>query len=208
MDEQIEEIKRKMKQKRINYTQNSWSKKEKNKRTWSKQISKFLITIVLTLITIIILKGNTQIKTQFYKYIYETNFNFATINNWYQKKFGTTIPFQKIFQTPTQTVFNEKITYKKINDYENGAVLEVSTEYLVPIIESGIVVFIGEKENYGNTIIIQQINGIDTWYGNINANVSMYDYVEKGSLLGNCINNKLYIQFQKNGEPIDYNEYI
>ncbi len=48
------------------------------------------------------------------------------------------------------------------------------------LFESGIVVYIGEKENYKQTVIVQQMNGVDVWYGNIKqANVKLYDYVEK-----------------------------
>lgn len=47
----------------------------------------------------------------------------------------------------------------------------VSNNYLVPTLESGIVVFMGEKEGYGKTIIIEQINGIDVWYSNIEGKI-------------------------------------
>ena len=80
---------------------------------------------------------------------------------------------------------------------------------MVPIIESGVVVFIGEKENYGNTIIIEQIDGIDTFYGNVKINnIKLYDYVEKGELLGETKDNTLYLVFQKDGKSLNYKEYI
>ena len=80
---------------------------------------------------------------------------------------------------------------------------------MVPAIESGIVVFIGEKEKIGNTIIIEQVNGIDTFYSNININnLKLYDYVEKGELLGEVKNNELFLSFQKNGKYLDYKKYV
>ena len=80
---------------------------------------------------------------------------------------------------------------------------------MVPAIESGIVVFIGEKEKIGNTIIIEQVNGIDTFYSNININnLKLYDYVEKGELLGEVKNNELFLTFQKNGKYLDYKKYV
>ena len=79
---------------------------------------------------------------------------------------------------------------------------------MVPILESGVVVFIGEKENYKNTIIVEQTNGVDVFYGNIKSNnIKLYDYVEKGELLGE-VNKELYLVFQKNGEYLDYKKYI
>ena len=87
--------------------------------------------------------------------------------------------------------------------------LEVSKEYLTPALESGIVVFMGEKEDYGTTIIIQQIDGVDVWYCNIEAkDIKMYDYVKKGALIGQVKSNKLYLVFQKEGKYLNYKEYI
>ena len=69
--------------------------------------------------------------------------------------------------------------------------------------------FIGKKEGYGNTLIVQQANGIDCWYGNIkNLSVKLYDYVEKGSALGEVENNLLYLVFKKDGAVLDYKNYI
>lgn len=211
MNEQLDDIRRRMKQKRKAFsTYEYYEKQDDEKRSFSffRYFSKFLFTVILTLVTMICLKGNTQFKTVFYKYVYDTNFEFAVVNQWYQKTFGSSIPFQDMFQVSTQTVFQEKLNYSNIQDYQDGAELEVSSLYLVPVYESGLVVFIGEKEGYGQTVIVQQINGVDLWYGNVNANVSMYDYVEKGSLLGNCLDTKLYLVFQKNGEALNYHEYI
>ena len=80
---------------------------------------------------------------------------------------------------------------------------------MVPTLESGIVVFIGEKEGYGSTVIIEQVDGIDVWYSNIKANnIKMYDYIEKGSLIGEVKGKKLYMVFQKDGAFLDYKKYI
>ena len=87
--------------------------------------------------------------------------------------------------------------------------LTVTTNYLVPVKKSGLVVFIGEKENYGNVIIIQQMDGIDLWYGNLKeTNVKLYDYVEEGTLLGEVKENTLYLVFKKEGNVLNYQEYI
>ena len=87
--------------------------------------------------------------------------------------------------------------------------LNVEDNYLIPIIENGIVVFIGNKDNYGKTVIIEQVDGIDVWYSNIKANnIKMYDYIEKGSLIGEVKGKKLYMVFQKDGAFLDYKKYI
>ena len=86
--------------------------------------------------------------------------------------------------------------------------LNVDYQYLVPSLDNGIVIFVGTKEDYGNTVIIQQENGIDVWYSNLEeVNIKLYDYIKKGSLIG-MADQKLYLVFVKDGEIIDYHKYI
>ncbi len=182
-------------------------KDDKLKKYIINTLNKVLITIIFFLLILIGTKISTKFKTSFYENTYVKNFKFATINSIYQKYLGDILPFK--FKEPTETVFNEKLTYKKAEKYLDGCSLEVDKNYLVPTIESGIVVFIGEKEGYGQTVIVQQINGIDTWYSNITAaDISIYDYVEKGSLIGETVDKKLYLVFQKSGEFLAYQNYI
>lgn len=183
------------------YTLKRYKKKPKKNR-----FNKILILIVLILMTMIMLKSNTKIKEKFYNYIFETNISFAKINELYQKYFGTLIP-TKIKKA--EEVFIEHLQYQDISQYKEGAKLSVNNNYVVPSQESGIVVYIGEKEGYGNTVIIQQVNGIDLWYGNINnVSVKLYDYVEKGEIIGDTLNNDLYLVYKKEGKSLNYEEYI
>ena len=87
--------------------------------------------------------------------------------------------------------------------------LTVEDNYLVPVLESGVIIYIGKKDKLGNTIIVEQIDGIETTYSNINiSDYKLYDYVEKGDLIGNALSKKLILQFQKNGEYLDYQKII
>jgi stage IV sporulation protein FA len=188
-------------------------KNKKNKkvivRKYPKYLSKILIVIIITLITLILLKTNTKFKTLFYKNVYETNFSFASLNKWYKDKFGSPIPFSDVIKNSTSSVFNEKLEYKEKSKYLDGVKLEVSKNYLVPALESGMVVFIGDKDKYGSTVIIQQIDGIDVWYSNINASsIKLYDYIEKGSLIGEVKDNYLYLVYKKDGKVLNYEDYL
>jgi len=50
--------------------------------------------------------------------------------------------------------------------------------------------------------------GVDFWYGNIaSTSLKLYDYIEKGSLIGE-VNNELYMIFSKDGKYLNYEEYI
>ena len=92
-------------------------------------------------------------------------------------------------------------------DYKEGVMLSVNKDYIVKAQNSGIVVFIGEKEGYGNSVIIQQVDGVDLMYGNLeNINISLYDYIKKDEIIGD-VNGKLYLVYKKEGKIIDYEEY-
>ena len=187
---------------------NKNKKPTKQKHTLYKFIIRLFICILIVLGTLIFIKYDKNGKQIIYKYLYENNINFATINNWYQEHFGDILPFQNTVKEKTKLVFNENLVYKDASISKNGVKLNVEDNYLVPIIESGIVVFIGNKDDYGKTVIIEQIDGVNVWYGNIdNINVSLYDYVSKGELLAEA-SKSFYMAFQKNGKFLKYQDYL
>ena len=74
-------------------------------------------------------------------------------------------------------------------------------------LKGGIVIFKGNKEGYNNTIIVQGSDGFDIWYGNLeNINVNIYDYIDEGSIVGNCLEN-LYLVITKDNKYYTYEEY-
>lgn len=199
----IEEYKR-IKKRR----QEQFEKKDENdkQKYITRLISRILISIIV-FFGLIIFSNSTEVGEKFIKdKVLQENISFTKIKNLYNKYLGNIVPFENIIKDDT-TVFNEKITYEEINNYKDGYELKVKKNYLVPIINSGIVVFIGEKEGYGNTIIVQGIDEVDYWYGNVdNTTVSLYDYVNKGTYLGTSVGEKLYLSFKKGNEYLDYDE--
>lgn len=181
----------------------------KKKNFFFKELSKICICIILVLSTLIVFKAKPELKKSFYTHVYENNISFASINAFYEKYAGSPLPFFDLINEPTTTVFNETLKYHEANKYLDGVRLVVDDNYLVPSLESGLVVFIGQKDDYGKTVIIQQPDGIDVWYSNLDSiTVSMYDYVQKGKLLGEVIDKNLYLVFKKDGGVLNYQEYI
>lgn len=182
-----------------------------NKNLFIVNLNKIMFCIIIFLLFLIIVKANPSLKDKIYNKVFNTNFSFSSINKWCKEKFGSILPDNSV-SSPKENnvlVFNDKLNYSSSEKYKDGVRLNVSNNYLVPVLESGTVVYIGDKELYGKTIIIQQVNGVDVWYSNINNyNVKLYDYVEKGSYLCETKDNYLYLVFQKNGEYLDYKEYI
>ncbi len=171
-------------------------------------ISKFLISLILFLLFLIGNKVSSDFKSNFYNIVYNDTFSFAKVKSWYSSNFGEVFPLNNLFPNDVM-VFNESFTYDSANLYKDGVSLKVTNQYLVPLLDSGVVIFLGEKEEYGNTLIVQQENGIDVWYSNINfSNISMYEYLEKGRYIGEANGDIIYLLFQKDGKFLDYKEYI
>jgi len=175
--------------------------KKKVKNKLISFLNKVMVCTVILLVGLIVLKKNPEVKEYVSKKVFNDNFSFAYIKKKYNEYFGDLLPS---INGDTVGVFNEKLVYKNKKAYLDGYLLEVDTNYLVPIIETGIVVYTGEKEGYGNVIIVEQVDGFNVWYGNVlNSNVKLYDYVTKGDFLGETKDNNLYLVLEKDGEYLD-----
>ena len=164
--------------------------------------------VVIFLILAIISKGNTTYKDIIVSNIYEKNISFTTIKKLYNQYLGGITPLEKVVENE-MPVFNQQLEYIADSIYHDGVKLEVQPNYLIPVLEEGMVIYIGEKENYGNVIIIEGLGGINIWYGNIEkTSVKLYDYVEKNNYLGTTKDNYLYLAYQQDGKFLDYKEYL
>lgn len=193
---------------------NRKNKKEPTTNSWRSFLLGFcnrtLISGILLLSVLCMIKMNPDTKNYVYKTIYGQNFSFAPFQEWYQKYFGNIFPEALTDKLPKdQMVFQESFIYQSKKEIKDGVRVSVGKGYLVPALESGLVVFMGDKEGYGETLIIQQMNGIDVWYiGLTITDLKLYDYIEKGSLLGESKNKELDLYFQKEGAFVNYQDYL
>ena len=179
-----------------------------NKSKWFiKILNKLLLSIIFLLTSIIFINNNTNIKAFYENNIFSESLSFTKFNNLYNKYFGSMV---KDFQVPdTSMVFKEDISYSKIEDYLNGSMLYVDNNYMVPVINSGIIVYLGDKDGLKNTCIIQGIDGVDIWYSNIDiSNLTLMDYVSKGDFLSQTLSDKLYLTIEKDKNYLKYEDYI
>ena len=184
----------------------SSNKESKTNKYVNNLISRLLISVILFLTIISITNFKSDYRKLFKNIALDRNLSFNKITNTYNKYFGKIIPLK---EETEEMVFDEKITYKDIKEENNVYTLKVNKNYLVPVINSGLVVFIGEKDNLGNTVIIQGIDNIDYWYSNVtNLNVKLYDYVSKGSMLGNAIDDNIKLTFIKDNKNLKYEEVV
>lgn|SRR5574344_250622 len=170
-------------------------------------VIQILFSIILVLGVLIGSKSSATFKELIKKNVYENNISFGYLNTLYTKYIGSIIPFK--LNIGTTPVFNETLSYKSKNMYLDGASLEVENNYLVPSIQAGLVVFAGDKEGYGSTIIVEGEDGVEVWYGNLsNVSVKLYDYIDAHTYIGTTVDNKLYLVFKKDGNTLNYEDYL
>lgn len=189
------------------YLDNSKDKSSIKVKLLSKRIvSKLLLSIIFLLVSIILINKNNNVKEFYQKNIYTNSWSFTKFNSLYNKYFGSLV---KDYQVPdTSSVFNETLSYSHIEDYLNGSILSVSSNYLVPVIESGIIVYLGDKDALKNTCIVQGVDGVDIWYSNIDiSKLTLMDYVNKGEFLSTTLSDKLYLTLERGNEYIKYEDY-
>lgn len=207
----VEDIIKKNKAKRNSYLKDEKNNPKDNLSPKLKYIkgliSRTLLAIIFVLVSIIYTNRNAANKELYQKYVLENSLSFTKINNLYQDLFGEVDVINKK-TNDSKSVFFDAIDYKNIEDYKNGVKLSLGINEVVNVIKSGIVVFIGEKDDLGNTIIIQGNDGAEIWYSNItDTDIKIYDYVESGSILGTSNGDFIYLTINKDGEYLSYEEY-
>lgn len=171
-----------------------------------KFINKTLMAIFLGLVFLIVMEYSPKFKDFMNNEVLNNNISFGFIGKLYNKYFGEVLPNTN---DNVVKVFNEKLNYKSKEKYLDGYKLTVDKNYLVPVIESGVVVFIGEKEGIGNVITIEGENNSTITYGNIkNTDIKLYEYINKGKYLGEVSDEILYIEINKDGEYLDIETYL
>lgn len=187
------------------YTSKYYKRKNTNESKDNIWMTKILLSIILLLSCLIYVNYSSENKERFKKEVLEKNINFSKINNLYEKYFGTI----QVSDTKEELVFNEQFSYQDIKQVDNYYEVTVLKEYMMPFLSSGIIVYMGKKENFGDCVIVQGNDGVDIWYGNVEViEHSLYDYVTSATILGVAKTEKIKLAFIKDGIHISYDEYI
>ena len=96
-----------------------------------------------------------------------------------------------------------------------GIILETSLGSKVEAINEGVVIFAGEKEGIGKTVVIQHANKSESWYGQLEKiDVKLYDLVKKGKEVGQVTvsedgsKGRFYLAIKENDAFIDPKKVI
>ena len=170
-------------------------------------LTEVMLSVVLLLVALILSK-NTSMKEMIYKYVYQDNLSFKQIESVYQKYFGLLVPSLK--EEGTEVVSSEKLVYESIEELDGGGVrLKFNDDEQFQALMDGLVLFVGEKEGYGKVLVLEQTDGVEAWYVNIDfSDFKIYDYIKKGEVIGTTKENYVDLYFKKKGEVISYQDYI
>lgn len=163
------------------------------KEILKKLLGKLYTIVIFTMFVIILSNTNESFKKFLIDDVLNNTMDFSKVNNALD---NVTNVFK---EDETKIVFNEE---KEQEEYKDGYKYYINKNEEVKLKDSGIITYIGEKEGYGNTIIVQQSNGYYAWYGNINEEVKLYDYIEAGESIGKSKEDYYYYVLLKDDKPI------
>ena len=173
-------------------------KEKNNNYSW---LTRLLLSIILILGSLIATNLSMKVKNYYIGDILNKNINFNSINKLYKKFIS-----QSKEEEVVANVINDVNDYEKVN---NSFKFKVGVEYPISLLRSGIIVYIGDKDDLGKTVIVQGNDGIDIWYSNIDVTeYSLYDYVKEGSILGVNKDDYYMITIMKDGKSLEYSEYM
>lgn len=152
----------------INKNNKKYNDSKNNIKKYLKGLGIRTLTIAVIFFSFAIMcKYNNDFKETITKYVFTDVISFTKIKKVYNKYLGGILPIKK--EIDTQKVFNEQLNHDNLSVYHDGVSLTIPESYLIPAITEGMVVFIGNKEYYNNTIIIEDLNGVYIWYGNVST---------------------------------------
>ncbi|RSK28010.1 M23 family metallopeptidase [Bacillus sp. HMF5848] len=181
-------------------------------------VLKTFIAVCLVLLVAILYRDSSPRLDQVRNYVsatMEKEFNFATVTAWYENQFGNA----PLALLPTNTtVDNEPARYaipaagRVLVDFEKdgqGVMIETALNADVETIDEGTVIFAGNKDELGNTVIVQHADGSETWYGHLKSiDVPIYQFVRSGTKVGTSIEDpngmgQFYFAFKQGDQFID-----
>lgn len=155
---------------------------------------------------------------------YQQEFQFATVSNWFEDTIGKPFAFlpedslngaensssDSRFATPATGTIMQSF----VKDGQ-GVLIKTSNSTSVDTIKEGVVIYAGEKETHGKTVIVQHPDKSESWYARLQEiNVSLYEEVKKGAKVGRVSpsdepdKGEFYFALKANGKFIDPNEVI
>ncbi|MBE3569146.1 MAG: M23 family metallopeptidase [Bacillales bacterium] len=193
------------------------------KKEWF--LFKTLTSGVLVLAAAIVFKSQSPMMIDSQKWIrqaMETDIQFASIANWYEKQFGK--PLAILPQEKTVTVDRPKkdlavpASGKVVETFESngkGVMVKTGKGEVVDAMKGGLVIFAGKEDETGNTVVIQHPDQSESWYGQLQSiSVEPYQRVQAGEEVGKAkdradgTSGEFYFAIKQGDHYIDPNKVI
>ena len=173
-----------------------------NKSINSSSLTKLLLSIIIVLVCLIVTNFDQGLRDEFSKNVLEENINFGYFNKLYKKMVSSDDEESKLV--------SNVVVYKTLMEEDNGRYkFNYGVDYPVEVLTPGIIVYYGDKDSLGDTVIVQGNDGVDVWYSGVVMNeYSLYDYVSKGDILGSSTDLYVTVSILEDGELLKYEEYF
>ncbi|WP_338473264.1 M23 family metallopeptidase [Niallia sp. XMNu-256] len=202
---------------------------EDNHPLFSKEafIFKILASAILVLVIAIVFRNQTPALEPARNFVTDSmneEFQFAAVSDWYETTFGKPIVlFPEKTETDNQTEVVDggdnrphyalPASGRILEEFgENGQRITIETGKgaNVEAMNGGLVLEIGEKEGFGQTVVIQHPDKRKSWYGNLSSvDVTLYQYIEKGTVVGKATdyedgtNSSFYFAIKEGDDFVD-----
>lgn len=163
------------------------------RRKFSLTFLKGIIAFLLFAMSFIIFKTNivnlTEPKEWFEKQLTK-EFPFATVNAWYNDRFGRPLAFNPQFNTNLPEFERQALpVIGEVSEpfHLNGEGIKISSDVATPVKawEDGIVIFSGNDRSTKKTVTIQHADHSETSYGFLSTiDVHLYQYIAAGQVIG------------------------
>jgi stage IV sporulation protein FA len=187
---------------------------------------RLMVSMCLVLIVAILFRSTNPSLDGFKSFVenaMKRDYQFAKISNWSNETLGDSFSFSPMsfFEKKSNSNLNDNVipvsgklkeSFKKNG---KGITVETNRDKSVTAIKAGVVIFAGIDESHGKTIIVQQTNKMNVWYGNLaTIKVNLYQHVTNGEALGTVTNKgttnsgEYYFAIEKNDKFLDPTKVI
>jgi stage IV sporulation protein FA len=193
-------------------------------------IFKILASACLVLIVAIMFRSQTPILDPVKEFVTKSmqeDFQFAAVSDWYESTFGkqlALLPTSVPDTNPNSENESKQMQYalpasgkilEKFGENGQRITIEIGKGTNVEAMNEGLVSFIGQKDGFGQTVVIQHADKSYAWYGNLSSiDVTLYEYIEKGTPLGEATeygdgtNGSFYFAIKEGEDFVDPNQVI
>ncbi len=146
---------------------------------------------------------------------FATDFQFAKVSDWLASKVGDLSSFAPVDFLKSNNNDNKKaipVSGKLLESFKKngeGILVETEANKNVTTINAGVVIFAGEDEVHGKTVVVQQ-KDMNVWYGNLSdIEVTLYQHLDQNVAVGkvspgtNGNSGEYYFAIEKDQKYVD-----